>query len=267
MSLRGGVSSAVEFTGLRRRHVAAFRLRTERALLSRFARPAPEPRARILCYHGVGTPSWGVNDVSPVRFRQQLELARSLGYRFVSLEEAVNHPRPGTLAITFDDGLRSVASNAAPILRELGVPYSIFAVADWLGGKHHFGDGICMTWDDLRELASAGASVGSHGVSHPDFGKLSEPQIVRELVDSAEAIAVRLGRRPDAFAIPFGGPTNWSETAAAAAAQAGYRIVLAQCERLRPAGTVARTFIASSDGEAAFRAALAGAFDEWAEWW
>ena len=78
---------AARRAGLRRAQLAALRMRCERTLLAGLGRNRARTRGRILCYHSVGTPQWGVNDVSPTQFRRHLELALAAGYRFVRAEE------------------------------------------------------------------------------------------------------------------------------------------------------------------------------------
>jgi peptidoglycan/xylan/chitin deacetylase (PgdA/CDA1 family) len=252
--------------GLRRQRVSALRMCCERNVLAAVARNN-RARARILCYHSVGTPAWGVNDVSPARFRRHVEVALEAGYRFVPAEQiAMTGGVAGELAITFDDGLKSVATNAAPILAEYGIPWTLFVVSGWTDGRHAFGDGVMLGWDDVVGAAQAGATIGSHSVTHPNFGRLDAYMIARELVESREAIQARTGLVPTSFAIPFGQSGNWSATAARLATEAGYRTIYAQSEERRPAATVARTFITSFDDDRIFRAALAGSFDQWEEW-
>lgn len=55
--------------------------------------------------------------------------------------------------------------------------------------------------------------------------------------------------------------------AGAAAAEAGYTTVYAQSVDTRPDGTVLDTFITRVDRPKIFRAALAGAYDGWEEWY
>ena len=262
------IAAVARSTGLRRHHIAAARMRGEREFLARFRiRASERDRSRILCYHGVGTPSWGVNDVTSKQFAEQLEVALSLGYRFVSLEDAVGRPVPKTLAVTFDDGLASVSKNAAPVLSDLGVPFTVFVVSDWADGKHNFGDDIFMDWSDLQRLVGDGAAIGSHSVNHPNFSRISADEAVMQLRTSRETISARLGLAPDAFAIPFGRSSDWTAATSESAALAGYDMVVAQSEDARPPGTVPRTFVAGSDTRTTFRAALEGAFDDWEEWW
>ena len=79
--------SLLRALGVRRSTLAAARLYAERSLLSVRGDARARPTGRILCYHSVGTPAWGVNDVSPARFRRQLESALRRGYRFVPARE------------------------------------------------------------------------------------------------------------------------------------------------------------------------------------
>jgi peptidoglycan/xylan/chitin deacetylase (PgdA/CDA1 family) len=252
--------------GLRRQAVAWARMCCERNSLALFGRPAGS-RARILCYHSVGTPEWGVNDVSPHRFRRQVEFALRSGYRFVAAEQiATGLGQANDLAVTFDDGLRSVVTNAAPVLAEYGIPWTLFVVSDWADGRHDFGDELMLGWDEVRRVAATGATIGSHSATHPNFGRLGLDQMRHELDHSQRTIASRTGVVPKQFAIPFGQSMNWSPDATRLAREAGYDMIFAQSERGRPSGTIARTFITRFDHQRIFSAALSGAFDAWEEW-
>jgi peptidoglycan/xylan/chitin deacetylase (PgdA/CDA1 family) len=52
----------------------------------------------------------------------------------VPLDELALHSRRGACAITFDDGLRSVAEVAHPVLSAAGLPYTVFVCTDVLIG-------------------------------------------------------------------------------------------------------------------------------------
>lgn len=242
-------------------------MQAERALRATTANGRPAATGRVLCYHSIGTEQWGVNDVSPQRFRAHLELALRLGYRFVPAA-MVAQGRAGALdlAITFDDGVLSVAQRGAPILAELGIPWTLFVVSGWADGRHSFGNGIMMGWAEVESLAAQGVEIGSHSVSHPDFGSLSPGLAQRELVESRRLIEARTGIRTTSFAIPMGQSKNWSEAAGAASREAGYDLVYAQSVDSRPTGTVPRTFVTRFDDGRLFKAALEGAFDAWEEW-
>jgi peptidoglycan/xylan/chitin deacetylase (PgdA/CDA1 family) len=224
-------------------------------------------RGRVLCYHSTGTPSWGVNDVSPSDFRRHIELSLELGYRFVPAEViAGGRGEPSDLAITFDDGLTSVAVHAAPILRDYAIPWTLFVVSAWADGTHTFGADVVLGWREIVALARQGVTIASHSVTHPNFRGLSAAEAEYELFESRRVIEARTGIATRAFAIPFGQSTDWTTLAATAARRAGYEAVYAQSEQRRPRGTIPRTFITRFDHDRIFRAALRGAFDMWEEW-
>lgn len=257
----------IRATGLERRHVAAARMCCERYLLASVRRPRKRWIGRILCYHSIGQSEWGVNDVTPSQFRRHLELALSAGYRFV---QASDIARTGggekDLAITFDDGLRSVLTTAAPILNEYGLPWTFFPVSEWSNGDHQFGDNFILSWREIETLLANGAEMGSHSATHPDFGGISLAQTIDELGGSRDMFERHLGFAPETFAIPLGQSSNWRVESAKAARDAGYSVIYAQAEDTRPAGTIARTFVTKFDGDRIFRALLRGKFDRWEEW-
>lgn len=247
--------------------MASVRVCCERNVLATL----PRTRAfssRILCYHSVGTPEWGVNDVTPAQFRRQIAVAREAGYSFApAADVAAGTAGPRALAITFDDGLASVA-NVAPFLRDEGIPWSLFMVSDWAEGRDGFGvEGLFMDWDEVARVAKDPlVTIGSHSVSHPRFRYLEREQAEHELRASREAIRERIGLDVDTFAIPMGQSQDWPAPFAGIAADAGYSTVYAQADANRPANTVPRTFITRWDSPRVFRAALGGAFERWEEW-
>ncbi len=266
MSAYDRIRNAAYRAGLRRTHVAALRMCCERHVLATFPPRSSRSVGRILCYHSIGQPEWGVNDVTPRLFRKHLEFALNRGFRFVPASAiAQGTAGPRDLAITFDDGLRSVLDNAAPILSEYKVPWSLFVVSDWAEGKR-FDRETMLGWREIEQLAAAGAEIGSHSSTHPDFGRLSPGQASDELGNSRRHIRERTGLAADTFAIPLGQSANWTAAASDAAREVGYRVVYAQAEETRPPGTIARTFVSRFDAPRIFNALLGGSFDRWEEW-
>ena len=115
-------------------------------------------------------------------------------------------PHARTLAVTFDDALRSVVRLGLPVLRELGVPATVFVptgfvdagthfawpeTEHWLGTEHaHELEGV--SWDELAQLRDAGWEVGSHSASHAHLTALENAALAAELGDSKEAIEARV---------------------------------------------------------------------------
>ena len=266
--MKQAVKKLVQKTGLRRQHIEAARMYGERHALATVAPfHRPRERGRILCYHSVGQAEFGVNDVEPARFRRQVELALELGYRFVAPAEiAKNGGGPKDLAISFDDALKSVLTEADPILREHGIPYTVFVVSEWSEQKHDWEKTGVLSWEELGRMREAGVELGSHSATHRDFGEIDIDRAKGEFELSRRTIEARLGFTPDIFAIPFGQSRNWNEAADQAARSVGFTTIYAQAEETRPPGTVPRTFVTHFDDDRIFKAVLRGAYDRWEEW-
>jgi peptidoglycan/xylan/chitin deacetylase (PgdA/CDA1 family) len=268
--MKKALKRIIKKTGLRRHQLAAARMFCERHSLAAIA-GAQSARVRsggrVLCYHSVGQAATGVNDVSPERFRRQIELALQNGFRFVPAKQiAQSGGGPKDLAITFDDAWSSVSSKAAPILRDFGIPWMLFVVSSWSDHREAWARESILPWRDIDRLMAKGAEIGSHSVTHPDFGSIARAQMVDELSGSRQAIEQRLGVAPATFAIPFGQSMNWPPAASELAREAGYEFVYAQAEETRPDGTIPRTFVTCFDDDRIFSALLNGAYDRWEEW-
>lgn len=230
--------------------------------------PTPVRRGRILAYHSIGTQQWGVNDVSPHDFERHLQIAVDDGWSFATPAEVIADPDKPQIALTFDDGASSLLANALPVLHHHGIPATAFIITGWAGGQipdryRQF----LLDWRGVSALQEGGMTVASHSVTHPDFARLEPGEVRQELEASREQLRRVLGIETDEFAIPFGQSSNWTQAAGLAAAEAGYTKVYAQCVNGRPSGTIERTFITRIDRPTLFRAALAGAYDSWEEWY
>jgi peptidoglycan/xylan/chitin deacetylase (PgdA/CDA1 family) len=224
-------------------------------------------RGRILAYHSIGTPQWGVNDVRPRDFERHLQIAVDDGWTFATPAEVMAQPEKPLLALTFDDGVTSVLQNAAPVLSHHGIPATMFVVTGWADGRHPEQYRHVLDWKGVAALQEHGISLGSHSATHPDFGRIGAADAREELEVSRHRMEQMLGLTVQEFAIPFGQSRNWSDAARTAAAEVGYTTVYAQSVETRPADTVPRTFITRIDTPRLFRAALAGCYDRWEEWY
>ena len=114
------------------------------------------------------------------------------------------------IAITFDDGMKSVYKSALPILREHQAPSHMFlttgeigtdAVGPQPGGIPAFDR---LDWDEVEALQLAGMAIECHTHTHPDMRTLSSQHIADECGEADRIIQSRLGRNPRYFAYPFG---------------------------------------------------------------
>jgi len=176
--------------------------------------------------------STGVDD-----FQRHLDTLDAWGARVLPLDEAVAALGAGTLppravALTFDDGYASVVDTAWPLLRERGLPATLFVVSGCLTTDLRFAwdqhepahDRLRLARpDELLDAAASGLDIGSHTATHPWLPRLDADDLKRELVDSRTALAELLGRPVTSLAYPTGG---WNPVVRAAAADAGYRLAI-----------------------------------------
>jgi peptidoglycan/xylan/chitin deacetylase (PgdA/CDA1 family) len=174
-------------------------------------------RAVVLGYHGVArsrlSDDLSLLQVSPDRFRRQLELLLAAGFEFVTLAELARRaaggtPEPGLAAVTFDDGMRNNHTTALPILNEYGIPATVYVTIGFIGGTSPWigpqGDGAIMDEPELRDLAAAGWELGAHTMTHPDLSTLGYDACLREIEDSRLELERIAGVKVETFAYPFG---------------------------------------------------------------
>ena len=83
-----------------------------------------------------------------------------------------------------------------------------------------------MTWEQLREMSSAGFEIGSHGVHHQMLAKLPQRQLEAELAESSAAIKRELGSPARVLSYPVGGDRAFDARVMSATRDDGY---LAAC--------------------------------------
>lgn len=165
--------------------------------------------------------------LAPERFRHQLEEMKEAGFAFVTVAElarrAAGGPPPaGLAAVSFDDGMRNNLTVAAPILRELEVPATVYVPSGWLGGRSPYvgagGDGAILTGEEVTELSRAGWEIGAHTITHADLEQLSYEECRREIDGCCEALRELTGQPVQTLAYPFG---RYGQAAISATRDAG----------------------------------------------
>lgn len=171
----------------------------------------------ILTYHSIDTTGSAIS-ISPTAFAGHLRWLTSGRVRVLSLDEIVRESRADAngdgdaVAITFDDGFANFAVYAAPMLLAHAIPVSIFVVSEHVGATNAWGgreaQGIptlpLLGWDALGRLAEGGIEIGAHTRTHAALDTLEADAVEAEIVGGAEDLEARLGRRPRAFAYPYG---------------------------------------------------------------
>jgi hypothetical protein len=83
-----------------------------------------------------------------------------------------------------------------------------------------------LTWQQIREMASAGVEFGSHTVRHPILSTLDAARLDAEIAESKRQIEASVGVACDAFAYPNGSADDYGEREKKALRAAGYRCAL-----------------------------------------
>ncbi len=170
---------------------------------------------RALCENAGWYMRYVVNEAD---FQQQLAALRADGFRGLNVTQALDATPAGGPAtvFTFDDGCETDLTIGAALLKQAGFSATFYVVADWVGRRGF------LSPSQLRQLAELGFEIGSHSLTHAFLNNLGADRLRAELVDSKAKLEQWLGRRVDHFSCPGG---RWSERAARAAQEAGYRSV------------------------------------------
>src|SRR6478672_3127274 len=125
----------------------------------------------------------------PERFEQQLRLLVQRGYRGATFAQAATDPPTRkTLAVTFDDGLRSVLDRPATVFVPTDFvgserPMSWPGVERWLGGPYER-ELVPLGWHELRDLHAEGWEIASHTRTHARLIRLGDAELRDELEGS-----------------------------------------------------------------------------------
>ncbi len=194
--------------------------------------------ARDLRGRGVAALTYHSLDASgsPISFpaercRAQLDWLAEQGYRALTAEQAAaalagERPLPErAVAITFDDGFRSVREVAFPLLAERGFTGTVFCAAgcmgrpaEWTGAPRAPALPL-MSWEEARFLADQGWEIGGHTRSHARLTELSEAAQREEIEEGRRILMERVGAPVTSFAYPYGA---YDARGAQAVAAAGF---------------------------------------------
>lgn len=187
-------------------------------LLARYPGTPATSGTAMLIYHRVGGGTADERDVAVRQFVRQMRVLR--GHRVVSLDTALDELDAGDdspkVVVTFDDGFVDVHNAAFPVLRDTGLPFTLYLSTAHVGGQMHWegstasAPGPALTWDQLGELAESPlCTIGNHTHTHARPETLTED----ELDLCTAEIEKRIGITPRHFAYTWGVPVPHMEPA------------------------------------------------------
>ena len=173
----------------------------------------------ILMYHNIARVPRGVRVyrslyVSPASFARQMGMLKLLGYRGVSMADAMPYLRGEehgrVVAITLDDGYAGNLESAMPVLQRHGFTATCYVVsalvgqfntwdADRLGVRKPM-----MSVEQLRAWQQGGMEVGAHTRTHVRLSQCDARQQRDEVHGCKAELEDRLGARIGQFCYPYG---------------------------------------------------------------
>lgn len=172
------------------------------------------PQVPVLGYHHVHDGEDTFFRTWPASLRLQMEILLQTGYvpatpgRLSGLK-GTERPAERLALVTFDDAYQDFRQFAWPILESLGVPATLFVIADAIGGWNDWDDMAPrrhrhLTAGELRQLHGAGVEIGSHTRSHRPLVRLSNSELESELRDSRHFLEDLIGGAVTTLAYPGG---------------------------------------------------------------
>lgn len=146
-------------------------------------------------------------EVTAAWLEQKINEYRSQGYTFVSIDSLPEHGR--WVCLTFDDGYRDNYTLAYPMLKRLGVPFTVYVTTGLIDNKQELwwypGEHLGLSTDELRLLdADPLCTIGAHTVSHPKLDTLTREQQYQEIANSKQSLEQLLGHTIQHFSFPHG---------------------------------------------------------------
>lgn len=150
--------------------------------------PREQTRVAVLGYHNFSN----TKPVSEMRMRTsefctQMQYIRDAGLSVISMEDFLQWLRgerqlpERCILITIDDGWKSVWTDAYPVLRAYGYPFTLFLYTRYIQVQ-----GDSMTKEQIQEMAAMGATIGSHSSNH------LYPKSWRRYAQTSEAYAAQV---------------------------------------------------------------------------
>lgn len=198
-----------------------------------------EPRMLAVAYHSIWNESnenqlnkkaYAHISIHREAFRAQLKYLQARGYNFARFSDALNDAPYKRAFIYFDDGFLDVYENAYPILKDLGIPATLFLTTEYFN-KPRFDGAYCQP-EHVRRMQDI-FEIGSHSISHKKLTKVSAQEVSEEMMGSKKILEDIFHTEVVSFSYPHGRSNKFSEEIAR---EAGYKITTASplFKKIRP---------------------------------
>jgi len=124
-----------------------------------------------------------------------------------SVQAATNPTPKAQVSFTFDDGLASALTQAAPVLQKYGIQGTEYVTTNCVGSKNTCPADTAatyMTWAQVKQLQNTyGWEIGAHTMNHNPLTTLTTAKQEQEISGSKQALAAQ-GITATSFATPEG---------------------------------------------------------------
>ena len=159
----------------------------------------------MLTFHGLGDPP----DQTP-------EAARGVWLPVAWLGALLDAVPDDTVKLTFDDGYASDIEDALPALLQRGLTATFFLPVGELNKPGR------LTTEHVSHLHAAGMTIGTHGLHHRDWRRLSSDELTHDLMGSRRILSEMVNGDVAEAACPFG---SYDRHVLRALREAGYQRV------------------------------------------
>jgi peptidoglycan/xylan/chitin deacetylase (PgdA/CDA1 family) len=164
----------------------------------------------IITFHSIDS-SGSVLSYPARSFANLLDALQSCGIEIVDLDTLLRAETQCGVVLTFDDGSRTVFTEALPMLRSHSAPAHLFLTTGFVGETNRWPSQPrsapifeMLCWSELEALCAAGIRIEAHTATHPDLRCLADDDLREECERADEIIAARIGYLPRYFAYPYG---------------------------------------------------------------
>ena len=216
----------------------------------------------VLAYHSV-------HGDEVARFDRQMRDLKTRT-RPIFADESLSWNGRQRVAVTFDDGFRSVFDYALPVLAKYEIPATVFVPTGFLGTEPGWisrANGWARFPGPLASAKTLAASdsrqvrIGSHSVTHPHLADLHGSSLHRELVVSKQTLEAITDGTVRMLSFPYG---SFNSAVLDAARAAGYARVFSNVPVPPSAGgdsvLVGRINVSPQDWPLEFRLKIQGAY-------
>jgi peptidoglycan/xylan/chitin deacetylase (PgdA/CDA1 family) len=162
--------------------------------------------ATVFMYYRFGDQTHPASNIATDRFEAHIKEFTNGKTNPLGLPEIISalrsrKPLPErTIGISIDDAFESVYLEAWPRLEAAGLPFTLFVTTELI---ERDAPGY-MTWDQIRELARGGVTIGSQSASRLHMAGSSLERVAADIEKSNARFEKELGKRPELFAYPYG---------------------------------------------------------------